>query len=224
MSYVHGVRKSLPAAVRPKRLPITPHILRLLYSRWSAQQSFDNACLWAACCLAFFAFLRSGEFTCQSWTAYKPYMLSKDDIQIDNRENPTMLQVTLRQSKTDVFGVGVNIHVGKTGSYVCPVAALLAYMAIRPSTPGPLFLLECGIPLSRSVLVNRIRETLSTTDYDVSRFNGHSFRIGAATTAAQAGLSDSSIQLLGRWKSSAFTRYIRPPVQALAAVSRQLVQ
>lgn len=220
---LRGVRRTLPTAVRPRRLPITPLILRLLYNKWSSQQSYDNVCLWAACCLAFFAFLRSGEFTCQSWAAFKPYMLSKSDIQIDSRENPTMLRVTLRRSKTDIFGLGVSIHVGKTGSYVCPVSAVLAYMAMRPPTPGPLFLLESGVPLSRPFLVNRIREALSATGYDVSLFNGHSFRIGAATTAAQAGLADSSIQLLGRWKSSAFTRYLHPPVQQLAAVSGQLV-
>ena len=55
--------------------------------------------------------------------------------------------IKLRQSKTDVFGVGVTIHLGRTGDTVCPVAALLAYLAIRPSTPGPLFLLKSESPL-----------------------------------------------------------------------------
>ena len=208
---LRGIQRSLPPSVRPRRLPITPSILGLLHGTWSSQQSTDRACLWAACCLAFFAFLRSGEFTCQSWAAYQPHMLSVSDIQVDSRSNPTMLRVTLRRSKTDVFGLGVNIHVGKTGSIVCPVSAVLAYIAIRPSTPGPLFLLESGAPLSRQVLVNRVREAWSTAGFNVSLFNGHSFRIGAATTAAQAGLSDSNIQLLGRWRSSAFIRYLPSP-------------
>ena len=46
-----------------------------------------------------------------------------------------------------------------------------------------------------------------------------SFRIGAATAAAQAGVEDSVIQLLGRWSSAAFLAYIRTPREDLARYS-----
>ena len=36
-------------------------------------------------------------------------------------------------------------------------------------------------------------------------------RIGTATTAAMAGISEEKIQQLGRWKSSAFKKYIWIP-------------
>ena len=224
---LRGCHRSLPSSVRPKRLPITPTILRLLHHCWATHSPthlHDTACLWAACCTAFFGFLRSGEFTCNSWDAHNANPgLSLQDISIDSRSRPSVVHVTLRHSKTDVFGVGVTIHLGRTGDVLCPVSALLAYMAIRPPTPGPLFLLQSGKPLSRTVLVSAVRQTLLSMGVDVSGYNGHSFRVGAATAAAQAGLSDSAIQQLGRWKSAAFTRYLRPPAAQVAEASRRLL-
>ncbi len=135
-----------------------------------------------------------------------------------------IITLTLRQSKTDVFGAGVQITLGATNDILCPVTAVLSYLAIRPSSPGPLFVLQSGAPLSRQFLVSRIRQALANSDWDVAKFSGHSFRIGAATTTARAGIPDSTIQLLGRWKSSAFIRYIRPPSSQLASVPRTLAR
>ena len=222
---LRGCHRTLGSQVRERRLPITPAILQHLHSYWSpSASSFDTKCLWAACCTGFFAFLRSGEFTCDSWSSYTGSTLSLSDVAIDDRTNPTMVHLTLRHSKTDIFGAGVTIHMGRTGQLLCPVSALLAYLAVRPPTPGPLFLLQSGAPLSKNGLVTAVRAALPSGGVDVSRYNGHSFRIGAATAANQAGISDATIQLLGRWKSSAFTRYLYPPVQVVASFSRRLLE
>ena len=52
-----------------------------------------------------------------------------------------------------------------------------------------------------------VREALTRSGLDAKCYAGHSFRIGAATTATQQGLQDSLIEMLGRWESSVYTRY-----------------
>ena len=72
--------------------------------------------VWAVCCLGFFAFLRVGEFTVPDDTSYDSGVhLSFGDIAIDDLNNPTVLQVSIKQSKTDPFRKGVTLYVGRTG-------------------------------------------------------------------------------------------------------------
>ena len=59
--------------------------------------------------------------------------------------------------------------------------------------------------------MRRVREALTELGFNPEEFAGHSFRIGAATAAAQAGIEDSVIRAIGRWKSDAFLRYVRTP-------------
>ena len=47
-------------------------------------------------------------------------------------------------------------------------------------------------------------QALSAAHLPAKDYAGHSFRIGAATTAAMIGLEDSTIQILGHWKSSSY--------------------
>ena len=54
----------------------------------------------------------------------------------------------------------------------------------------------------------------------VRYFGSHSFRIGAATTAAAAGVPDHLTQVLGRWTSNAYMPYIRTPRSTLANVAK----
>ena len=79
-------------------------------------------------------------------------------------------------------------------------------------------------PVTREVFVDKVRSALSILGYDASSYAGHSFRIGAATTAAEQGIEDSVIKMLGRWESSAYQLYVRTSRETLASISRRLVQ
>ena len=113
----------------------------------------------------------------------------------------------IKKSKTDQGRRGAKIYLGKTGDVLCPIAALEAYLSVRGSSSGSLFQWESGVPLSKSNFVRHVRAALEQAGLPAKDYAGHSFRIGAATTAAVAGIEDSAIQTLGRWESSAFKRY-----------------
>jgi hypothetical protein len=80
---------------------------------------------------------------------------------------------------------------------------------MRGSTEGPLFNFLDKTCVSRSFFSEKLRQCLVFCGYDTKVYKGHSFRIGAASMAAIKGMSESLIQEMGRWKSSAFKKYIR---------------
>ena len=176
--------------------------------------------LWAVSSLCFAGFFRLGELLPASETqAALRTCIQWGDVTVDNAHSPLMVRTHLRMSKCDQFGKGVDIFVGKTNNLHCPVVAVVAYMAARGSSPGTFFLDHERRPLSKQRFIRELREALMAMGVDQSSFAGHSFRIGAATAASQAGLSDSTIQTLGRWSSAAFLTYIRTPRCQLASLT-----
>ena len=100
---------------------------------------------------------------------------------------------------------------------------MLAYLARRGQEAGPLFLGSDGTPLSKQRLVREVRAALEAGGVQPDGYSGHSFRVGAATTAARQGMEDSTIQTLGRWKSEAYKRYVKLDARTIVAYSRTLV-
>ena len=49
-----------------------------------------------------------------------------------------------------------------------------------------------------------VRGAFSRVGVNTAHYAGHSFRVGAATTAARAGLREEIIKMLGRWESAAY--------------------
>ena len=73
---------------------------------------------------------------------------------------------------------------------------MVSYLARRGHHPGSLFLLENGLPLSCSLVTDRLRAILLSAGLP-GDFSSHSFGIGTATSPARAGVPDHLIQVLG---------------------------
>lgn len=204
------------------RLPITASILAKMRSYWFKEdvQLFDNIMLWAAATLCFHGFFRAGELTVPTVQGYNPSIhLSWGDVEVNSHDHASVVKVRLKRSKMDQLGQGVDVFVGRTRNILCPVEAIGQYVARRGSHSGCFFQFENNSPLTKPKFVAKIREVLEAIGLPYTCFAGHSFRIGAATAAAHAGVEDSVIQLLGRWSSAAFLAYIRTPREELAQYS-----
>ena len=221
---VKGLKRLVLPQQRP-RLPITPELLKKIRGIWERQLHYhDAAMLWSAATMCFFGFLRVGEVVAPSDRGFDPeWHLSFADVRADTQKTPEFLQVTIKASKTDPFRRGVTIFLGRTRNELCPVAATLQYMVRRGCGPGPLFVFDDGRYLTRDRFVSAVRSALTMAGINASLYAGHSFRIGAATTAAKRGIQDSLIKTLGRWESSAYTIYIRTPRETLCSVASALV-
>ena len=222
-----GIRiaQSKDSQIVPRqRAPITLEMLAKIKATWDKKVvSPDMVMLWAAFLTCFYGCMRFGELCGQESDCHEQTAdINYEDVTVDNITNPQRVQLLLRKSKTDIFRQGTTIHIGRTDGKLCPVAALLSWMICRGSRLGQLFLFASGKVLTRSMFVSKLREAIMEAGMDPGGFSGHSFRSGAATTAAARGLTDSQIKQLGRWKSAAYLRYIKPTPQHMASLSKVL--
>ena len=208
---LRGIRRQHNPNTSRRREPITPPLLARMvrYIRNSARLSpLDRRMLSAAFTLAFHGFLRVSEFTMPPHTRFNPRLHpSTSHVELHRR----YYTFYLPHSKTDQLHRGYTIRLtGATPVTMCPVRHMRAYLRTRPSMQGPLFTFSDGRPLTRHLCLHYLRSSLRYLGRNPEDFNTHSFRIGAATTAAHKGASEATIQHLGRWRSNAVKTYIRP--------------
>lgn len=210
---------------RIRRLPVTPQILlaiRPVLHAWLRPRDFSM--IWAAFNLAFFAFLRCSEFTYSGVYKFRPSLdLSTDCITFHpNLAHPQRMTVYLKSSKTDISREGHSLTIARTLSPLCAVVAMQEYFLLARPQPGPLFYFQSGRYLTRSVVSNLLRDSTRVAGFPYRSLKGHSFRIGAASVAAAAGLPDWLIKVLGRWSSDCYQLYIRTPQSTLESVAPRM--
>lgn len=194
-----GVRNSRRSSYM--RAPVTIPILRRLVRALAhpSFSSYTSILLTAVFTLAFYAFLRVGEFTHSTHTLFL-----SDCYLVPFRS----LMLSFRSFK---FSRGSSPHlvIPYSGHDLCPVRSLFAYLSVRPQASGPLFLTDSGQPLTSKLFSACLSQACQIAHINSSTIKPHSFRIGAATTAAALGVPSDTIQIMGRWSSAAFSRYIR---------------
>jgi integrase len=187
------------------RLPLTSEILTRIIPH--IPQDKDGLNLKAALCVGFAGFLRSGEFTWETWNASSSRShLARKHVKFNPNGSVTL---TLPASKTDPYRKGTPIHLSQSKfSPLCPVRALSTLLQTHPGqSDDPLFSRTAG-PFNRAFLVDQIKELLLRAGIDPSHYSGHSLRKGAAVSAAARNIARDDIKLLGRWKSDAVDLYI----------------
>ena len=217
---MRGIKRSQGASgSRPKRHPVSPRLLKSIRLSIgnSSRPYHDKVMLWTALLTAFFGFLRVSEYTASHKTKFDPLttLLVSDVRLCSNRA-----KLRIKASKTDPFRQGMTIRIAANNTILCPVAALRAFLAIRPSKQGPLFTFNNNKFLTRAD-VNRL---LKDTTRGKANISSHSLRIGAASTAAAMGCPKWLIQSMGRWTSDCFRRYIRVSDDSISKASRCLAR
>ena len=167
--------------------------------------------LWVAFTLAFFGFLRSSEFTCNDPFDLSVHLTSNDITLVPNSHSPSHVLVYTKESKTDLFRQGHTITIAKSTWPICSVMTMKDYLLqAQPPSSRPLFaFVQPRQWLTRNNLTTELRSILQHCGLPANNFYSHSFRIGAATTAAKAGLPPWLIKVLGRWSSDCYERYMR---------------
>lgn len=188
------------------RLPVySSLLLRLLSVLPSLQMSpYEVKMYTAMFTLAFFAFLRVGEYTLSR------HCLQLSDIVVSN----TAVHIQFSSFKHSVHKTCL-ILLPAISSPLYPVRAMSCDLQWHPSGPGTLFRSMDSLPLCARE-VRRVLYRLSVwLGLPEGSLTPHSFRIGAATMAASLGIPDEIISRMGCWSSKAYLSYIRCSVNCM---------
>lgn len=216
---LQGFSKAKPSA--DSRLPITPSILQQIVNslQFTTKSDFLRKLFKAMFVLAFCAFLRIGEITKTSSPVQ--HFLLFSNVTLGSLHNKNFIDITIphfKHSKSNNTTLRIYENLGNL--QLCPYQSLLNYLHQRRHKLGsePLFSFMDGAPVSRAYFSQQLKEVLAFCNLNFQQFHTHSFRIGAASTAAALGFSELQIQTMGWWHSTAFKKYIRIPTLKINSI------
>ena len=209
---LQGFLNSSLAAKRPTLLPITKDILHKIINsiKFATECNFTRIMLRALFLTSYYACLCIGEAV-YSQSNTHTLLLEQIRPASSNGTSPNEGYLITFTSYKHSGGKMPTMSLGPINhSDYCPVKAMHAYLRVRGTTPGPLFIDVTLTPITRATFLRYLNICLQLADIPSDRYNTHSFRIGRATQLAKENCSESIIKTTGRWKSDAFKKYIRP--------------
>ncbi|KAK0135696.1 hypothetical protein N1851_028418 [Merluccius polli] len=154
--------------------------------------------------------LLTKEFTASTLLYDPSRHASVSDISVLSSDT---LVYFLKRSKTNQSGQPQPVYIFRLNSFLSPFEPILDYinsrLACRASPRDPLFISETGRVATRSWFHHHFRQILSRSGIPPEPYSGHSFRIGADSTASRQGIPDNITKILGRWSSTAYLTYVR---------------
>lgn len=205
-----------------KRMPITLSILKALSKAlaYIVPEYYDRILYHAMFLTAFFALLSVGELTTTQHGSANTIQFQ--DVQlVKTKGNLSHIILNIQHHKHSQ-GIPVPITVTRQkDSNLCPVLAVSTYLSTRGPKTGPLFITKEGYPVRSQQFATILKECITSLGLDPQRYTSHAFRIGGASYAHQQNFSETQLKRLGRWNSSAYTKYIRGPVLTLNGTPKQ---
>ena len=121
---------------------------------------------------------------------------------------PDKSTIILRSSKTGQKPYLVELM--QRSDNLCPVQAMVNYLALRPRSTGPLFVHIDGKPLMDDRFRTVIQKIFQHYRLPLDLYTGHGFHIGGPMFLFDQGLTNEEIKKHGRWSSNTFIQYLRP--------------
>ena len=222
-SVLRWVRRRYPAPEKRNKIAISTSVLRIVLPQlrgWpnARQMAFDDLLFATASVIATSAFLRGGEFLF-SKDSDRP-LLRQSHLQTRAVAASTAVVVHVVQPKTAWWldEVLVPCFENSADSDFCPVRLWRAYrsrLGAKAVAAAPAFMHFSGAPLSKAWMLKRTSSALAAAhircvdgDGEDVMLAASSWRAGGVRSAIDAGVPESRIMALGRWKSSAWMHYL----------------
>ncbi|MGH0117662.1 UNVERIFIED_CONTAM: hypothetical protein FKN15_041854 [Acipenser sinensis] len=214
---LRGIFKSSPPAAS-SRLPISTDILHSLISalRKGCFSPYEDLLMEAICLTAFFGFLRSSEFTVPSASSFPAAGIRLCDLSCISNSYFIIRLRTAKDRSTPAWSVYPALKDRILNLPFLSNLKISLHQEIPPPL-DPLFIDSSHSIITRHWFSAHLSTLLSRAGLPPQLYSPHSFRIGAATSAAGTRVNHSLIKTMGRWSSSAVDSYVHSSPSTIAA-------
>ena len=200
--------KAISKVARPTKrlLPIRRKLLRRLIGKVDLQpvSSFHKKAIKAIFALAYEGCFRIGEIV-EATNAQ--HTLKASNVSFLTNSRPHLLRICLDSYKHSAAPSALLLK--KRKDKFCAYRLVKSYMKVRPDREGCFFSEGDARPFARDFIAKILRSCLADLVVNPAAYNTHSFRVGRTTDLVEEGAHESTIQQVGRWKTTAYRAYIR---------------